>query len=53
MRERLGSAEEIHAAGLDEMSLNVIASPLQELRDVFDLMPQRHRGRLGDVSPPG
>ncbi|MDQ1538837.1 MAG: hypothetical protein QOE58_3230 [Actinomycetota bacterium] len=39
MRERLGLAEEIHEAGLDEMSLNVLASPLQAIRDVFDLMP--------------
>jgi len=40
MRERLGLAEELHAAGVDAMSLNVIASPLQGIRDVFDLMPQ-------------
>ena len=40
LRDRLELGEEIHAAGLDAMSLNVIASPLQELRDVFDLMPQ-------------
>ena len=40
LRNRLELDEEIHAAGLDEMSLNVIASPLQDLRDVFDLMPQ-------------
>ncbi|MEP6631334.1 MAG: DUF885 domain-containing protein [Lapillicoccus sp.] len=40
LRDRLELAEEIHAAGLEEMSLNVIASPLQEIRDVFDLMPQ-------------
>jgi uncharacterized protein (DUF885 family) len=40
LRDRLGLAEEIYAAGLDEMALNVIASPLQDLRDVFDLMPQ-------------
>jgi uncharacterized protein (DUF885 family) len=39
MRERLGLAEETHRAGLDEMALNVIASPLQEIRGVFDLMP--------------
>jgi uncharacterized protein (DUF885 family) len=39
MQERLGLAEEMHEAGLDEMSLNVIASPMQEVRDVFDLMP--------------
>jgi uncharacterized protein (DUF885 family) len=40
MTERLGLAEESYAAGLDEMSLNVLASPLQAMRDVFDLMPQ-------------
>ncbi len=39
MNERLGLAEEAYAAGLDEMSLNVLASPLQAIRDVFDLMP--------------
>jgi uncharacterized protein (DUF885 family) len=38
MRERLGLADETHEAGLDEMSLNVIASPLQEIRGCFDLM---------------
>lgn len=38
MRERLSVAEEVHAAGLDEMALNVIASPLQEIRGCFDLM---------------
>ncbi len=40
LRDRLELAEEIHAAGLEAMSLNVIASPLQEIRDIFDLMPQ-------------
>ena len=39
MRERLGVAEETHRAGLDEMALNVIASPLQSIRGCFDLMP--------------
>ncbi len=39
LRERLGLDEEIHASGLEEMSLNVIASPLQDIRAVFDLMP--------------
>jgi len=39
MRERLGLAEETYAAGLDLMSLNVLASPLQGIRDIFDLMP--------------
>jgi uncharacterized protein (DUF885 family) len=39
MTERLSLAEETYAAGLDEMCLNVLASPLQAIRDVFDLMP--------------
>lgn len=39
MRERLGVAVELHDAGLDLGELNVIASPLQSMRDVFDLMP--------------
>ncbi|MGL5930220.1 MAG: DUF885 domain-containing protein [Dermatophilaceae bacterium] len=39
MRERLGLVVETHEAGYDRMELNVIASPLQSCRDVFDLMP--------------
>ena len=39
MTERLGLAEEIHAAGLADSELNVLASPLQGIRGVFDLMP--------------
>lgn len=39
MRERLGVQLELHEAGLDVGELNVIASPLQSMRDVFDLMP--------------
>ncbi len=39
MRERLGLAEEIHEAGLDLSTINVLASPMQEARDVLDLMP--------------
>jgi len=38
MRERLGLQIELHDAGLDIGDLNVIASPLQFMRDVFDLM---------------
>ena len=38
MRERLGVLVELHDAGLDVGELNVIASPLQTMRDVFDLM---------------
>ena len=38
MRERLGLQIELHDARLDVGDLNVIASPLQSMRDVFDLM---------------
>lgn len=38
MRERLGVLVDVHDAGLDVGELNVIASPLQTMRDVFDLM---------------
>ena len=37
--ERVGLELEIHEAGLDVAALNVIASPVQDLRMVFDLMP--------------
>lgn len=39
MTERLGLEQEIHEAGQDIAALNNIASPLQEVRDVLDLMP--------------
>ena len=38
MRERLGVLLDMHDAGLDLGEVNVIASPLQTMRDVFDLM---------------
>ena len=50
MRERLGLAEETYQAGLDEMSLNVIASPLQSIRGVFDLMPTATDEDWGTIS---
>ncbi|WP_367130936.1 DUF885 domain-containing protein [Saccharothrix sp. HUAS TT1] len=37
--ERVGLEVEIHEAGLMEGNLNVIASPVQSLREVFDQMP--------------
>ncbi|KOV79071.1 DUF885 domain-containing protein [Nocardia sp. NRRL S-836] len=37
--ERVGLERELHAAGLAESSLNVIASPIQTVRDIFDQMP--------------
>ncbi len=39
MRERLGVAVELVDAGAEESQLNVIASPVQEVRSIFDLMP--------------
>jgi len=39
MRERLGLDAELYAAREYRADLNVIASPPQEFRDVFDLMP--------------
>ncbi|WP_116112710.1 DUF885 domain-containing protein [Austwickia chelonae] len=39
MQERLGLEEEIHAAELDLAEMNNLASPLQAIRDVLDLMP--------------
>lgn len=37
--ERTGVELELHEAGLDESALNVIDSPVQDLRMAFDLMP--------------
>ncbi|QDY88861.1 DUF885 domain-containing protein [Arthrobacter sp. UKPF54-2] len=39
MRERLGLQLEIHESGWDLAELNNIASPSQEIRAIFDLMP--------------
>ncbi len=39
MKERLGLSHEIYEAGEQFRDLNNIASPLQGLRDVFDVMP--------------
>jgi uncharacterized protein (DUF885 family) len=37
--ERVGLAAEVHESGLEEAMLNVIESPVQNVRQVFDLMP--------------
>ncbi|MET3172208.1 UNVERIFIED_ORG: uncharacterized protein (DUF885 family) [Arthrobacter sp. UYCu721] len=39
MRERLGLQLEIHESGWDAAALNNIASPAQDIRAIFDLMP--------------
>ena len=41
MRERLGIERELHAAGRSSGTLNVIESPLQGVRDLFDLVPTK------------
>ncbi|MFP5416507.1 MAG: DUF885 domain-containing protein [Actinomycetes bacterium] len=42
MRDRLGLALECFEAGDHTVDLNNIASPVQDLRDVFDLMPHEN-----------
>ncbi|SES28767.1 DUF885 domain-containing protein [Lentzea albida] len=37
--ERVGLEHELYEAGVTESSLNVIASPIQSVRDIFDQMP--------------
>ncbi len=39
LRERLGLQLEAHEAGYPQMDVNVIESPLQQCRDIVDLMP--------------
>src|SRR5699024_6218069 len=39
MRERLGTATDLYDAGLQHTVLNVIESPVQQMRDIFDLLP--------------
>jgi uncharacterized protein (DUF885 family) len=39
MTERLGVEKDLHELGMPLWELNNIASPVQNLRDVFDLMP--------------
>jgi uncharacterized protein (DUF885 family) len=48
--ERIGLELEIHDAGLDQASLNVIASPVQELRMAFDLMPTDTAEQWANIS---
>ncbi|MEC3974230.1 DUF885 domain-containing protein [Amycolatopsis sp. H20-H5] len=42
--ERIGLEVELHDAGLPAASLNVIASPVQDIRQTFDLMPTATAG---------
>ncbi|HST72943.1 MAG TPA: DUF885 domain-containing protein [Kocuria rosea] len=56
LRERLGLDLTLHEAGLTGWEVNNISSPVQEIRDVFDVLPQeseedwvRIAGRLRSV----
>ncbi|WP_181276292.1 DUF885 domain-containing protein [Brevibacterium oceani] len=44
MRERLGTATDLFEAGLQHTVLNVIESPVQQMRDIFDLIPTDSAG---------
>lgn len=50
MRERLGLKLEIHASGWDLAELNNIASPAQEIRAIFDLMPTDTAKQWGHIA---
>ncbi|WP_035281731.1 DUF885 domain-containing protein [Brevibacterium album] len=39
LRERLGLTRELHSIGADASAFNVLASPVQEIREFFDLVP--------------
>jgi uncharacterized protein (DUF885 family) len=50
MRERLGLDLEIHDAGLGYAELNNIASPAQNIRAIFDLMPTATAEDWGNIA---
>lgn len=50
MRERLGLDLEIHASGWHAAELNNIASPAQDIRAIFDLMPTDTAEQWGHIA---
>ncbi|MFJ5955619.1 DUF885 domain-containing protein [Paenarthrobacter sp. NPDC092416] len=50
MRERLGLELEIHESGWDAADLNNIASPAQDIRAIFDLMPTDTAEQWGHIA---
>jgi uncharacterized protein (DUF885 family) len=50
MRERLGLQLEIHESGWDLADLNNIASPSQDIRAIFDLMPTDTAEHWGHIA---
>ena len=50
MRERLGLLLELHETGWDLAELNNIASPAQDIRAIFDLMPTDTAEQWGHIA---
>lgn len=50
MRDRLGLAVELYDSGAWHADLNVIASPVQTVREVFDVMPTDTADAWGDIA---
>jgi uncharacterized protein (DUF885 family) len=50
LRERLAVAAELHDLGVDDHDLNVLASPLQSLRQVYDLMAKDTPEQWADLA---
>ena len=50
LRDELSIAEELRAAGEEESSLKNIASPLQEIRDAFDITPSNNLDDLDTIA---
>jgi len=50
MRERLGLDLELYDTGENLASLNVLASPVQQMRDIFDLMPSDTKADWQDIA---
>jgi uncharacterized protein (DUF885 family) len=50
LRDVLEVAEQLRATGAEEADLNNIASPVQTIRDVFDLMPTRTADDWGTIA---
>ncbi|MGL4173608.1 MAG: DUF885 domain-containing protein [Actinomycetota bacterium] len=50
LRERLGVQQELYDLGADDYDLNVLASPVQALRSVYDLMPQETPDHWADIA---
>jgi uncharacterized protein (DUF885 family) len=50
LRDTLTLSEELRAAGEDEMNLDVISSPVQLIREIFDLTPTGSTEQWGTVA---